>query len=107
MAEPHLSRTLLAIVLPSTSIPDRELCLAGRCAPLLGDGSALACHVLGHLILVGLRNQVNRYEGYSGHHEYVDGYREVGARRLKQPDHDDWRESSGENRRPLVAQRSS
>src|SRR5215203_1197747 len=89
------------------SIPDRELCLAGRCVSLSGDGFALACHVLGHLVLVGIRDQVNRYEGYGGHREYVEGYRERCARRLKQPDHDDGRESSGENRRPLVAQRSS
>src|SRR5918993_215863 len=61
---------------PSIPIPDRELCLAGRCAPLPGDGFALACHVLGHLVLVGVRDQVYRYEGYGGHREYVEGYRE-------------------------------
>ena len=65
---------LYEIDLLSISIPDRELCLAGRCVPLPGDGSALACHVLGHLVLVGLRDQVNRYEGYGGHREYVEGY---------------------------------
>ena len=88
-------------------MPDRVLCLAGRCVLLLGDGFALACHVLGHLLLVGIRDQVNRYEVNGGHHEYVEGYLERGARRLKQPDHDDRCESSGENRSPLVAQRSS
>src|SRR5215210_8101194 len=65
---------LYEIDLLSISIPDRELCLAGRCVPLPGDGSALACHVLGHLVLGGLRDQVNRYEGYGGHRDYVEGY---------------------------------
>src|SRR5215213_5499234 len=77
---------LCEIDLLSISMPDRALCLAGRCVVLLGDGYALARHVLGHLVLVGLRDQVNRYEGNGGHHEYVEGYRERGARRLKQPD---------------------
>jgi hypothetical protein len=55
-----LVHRLYEIDLPSISIPDRELCLAGRCAPLPGDGFALACHVLGHLVLVGVRDQVYR-----------------------------------------------
>src|SRR5215211_1560777 len=101
----YVSRTLLVIDLLSISIPDREFCLAGSCAPPPGGGFALACHVLGHLVLVGLRDQVNRYEGDGGHREYVEGYRERGARRLEQPDQDDRRESSGENRPSPAAQR--
>jgi hypothetical protein len=69
-----LLHRLYEIDLPSISILDRELCLAGRCAP--GDGFALACHVLGHLVLVDIRDQVYRYEGYGRHRETVEGYRE-------------------------------
>src|SRR5215208_2570771 len=80
-----------------------RLVMLSRRSGLLG----LPCLIAGHLVLVGLRDQVDRDEGDGGHEEHVEGDRERGARRLQQPDHDYGGEAPSEDRSALVANRSS
>src|SRR5215204_3795323 len=61
----------------------------------------------GHLVFVGLRDQVDRHEGDDGHREDVEGDRQRRARGFQQPDHNDRREATRKDRRALVADRST